>query len=90
MGLNKNYVQSGVYKKADIKGIGKPVLVYRTFWGKKKIKMNKKTINRIEVTDRTSDLGFTLHTITVFWKDGQSSSILLDNFYYQQLVTELS
>lgn len=97
MGIIKNCVTAGDYKGADIvvKGIvkRKAHLITRGLLFQKDIELNKKTVDRIEVIDKSQlaldFVGTQTVQAVIYFKNGKKSMVSLYAETYQFLNSEL-
>lgn len=91
MGIVNNRVNAGDYKDANIKikGFGNKVVLIKYGFITKKIELNKKTVDHIELIDKSQTvfraLGLQTCQVAIYFKDGKKSLAVMDSEIYQRL-----
>lgn len=96
MGLMINRVSAGDYKDADLKLKGfsnKVMLIKKGFLKNTEIEINKKTVDHMELIDKSQTAFDFVGTQTIqaalYFKDGKKSLCSLDAIMYQKINEKL-
>lgn len=92
MGVLMNTVESGDYKGGDIKLKGfsnKPTLVVKSLFGKNEIRLDKSTVADYSIISTQESVGSTVFRSKVQFKNGKSSTVLINDLVHNAIMKAL-
>lgn len=93
MGWWIDNVTAGDYKGANIKVKGlkndKVILIHKTILGKKKILLNKNSVETVNVKNQSNSVGTSEFQVEIILKNGKKCFAFLSDYVYRKLLSSL-